>query len=239
LLLSVGAEVNGPASCEYGRTALRAAVKASMRGSDIELVQFLLNSGANIHGPAEDIWPGRLAQKSFPVKDRKRRRTPLQAAAKGNNTRLIRLLLERGANVNAPAPYNSGRTALQAAAAAKYGNTQVIEMLLEAGADVNAPAAHDYGVTALQGAAIRGFIGIATILLNAGADVNAPAAPYEGRTALEGAAEHGRLDMVQLLLNAGAGTNIPGNAGFERAIYLAEKNGYYAVAGLIKARLRD
>ncbi len=68
------------------------------------------------------------------------------------------------------------------------------------------------------------------------ANVNESPSPEEGCSAIEGAAEHGRLDMVQLLLNAGAtGIAIHG-VGFPRAVQLAEKNGHFAVASLLKER---
>ncbi|KAK1596710.1 ankyrin repeat-containing domain protein [Colletotrichum navitas] len=101
-------------------------------------------------------------------------KTPLQVAAEVGDIGAVRLLLNYGAQINAPPDDEFGRTALTG------------------------------GITALQGAAISGNINIAKQLLDHGADVNAAPAVEEGRTAIEGAAEHGRLDMVRFLISAGA-----------------------------------
>ena len=145
---------------------------------------------------------------------------------------LIKLLLESGADINAPAGDNLGRTAIQAASSSELPTMELIDFLLNAGADTNAPAGFRGGVTALQGAAIRGHMRIALKFLEAGADVNADPADCEGRTALDGAAEHGRLDMVQMLLEAGAcGTK---SHRFKQANGLARDNGHFAVARLLE-----
>jgi ankyrin repeat protein len=52
---------------------------------------------------------------------------------------MVRLLLDAGADVNALAADDSGRTALQAAA--KEGDIEMVDLLHNAGTDVNAPAA--------------------------------------------------------------------------------------------------
>lgn len=168
--------------------------------------------------------------------------TPLQAAASKGNTELIECLLEKGAEINAPAGrFCFGRTALQAACDRSADESYIapIELLLSRGADVNARAGIEYGVTALQATAIRGQMKAAMLLLNAGADVNADGAIKEGRNALDGAAEHGRLDMVQLLLNAGACSNKTedGTLGFDEAIRLAELEGHWAVSALIRSHI--
>ena len=91
-----------------------------------------------------------------------------------------------GAEVNAPASDEGGRTALQAAAGSGY--LPIVELLLKKGAKVNAPASRGNGRTALQAAAeSRADEGlrlhIAALLVKAGADVNAPGYERNGRTA--------------------------------------------------------
>ncbi|RDW57744.1 hypothetical protein BP5796_12545 [Coleophoma crateriformis] len=169
------------------------------------------------------------------IEDRETRegmKTPLQVAAEMSDMRAIKLLLGIGAEVNAPAGDEFGRTALQAASSARIPDPRMIEYLLNNGADINAPPARKGGVTALQGAAIQGDIQIARMLLMKGADVNAAPAPEEGRTAIGGAAEHGRLDMVRLLLSQGA--RPAPFMGFSRAIELAIDNGHLVLAGLLR-----
>jgi ankyrin repeat protein len=157
--------------------------------------------------------------------------TPLQVAAEAN-IEAIQLLLDRGAEINAPPGDEFGRTALQAATSVQDPDRRIVEFLLSRGADVNAGPARKGGATALQGAAIRGDIPIARMLLNYGADVNAAPALEEGRTAVEGAAEHGRLDMVRLLLSLGAKADPIEQ--FSRAIKLAEENDHFVLAELLR-----
>ena len=67
--------------------------------------------------------------------------TPLHYAASGPNPALVRLLLERGAAVDARSP--NGSTALMMAA--RYGSEEAVAMLLERGADVAARNQLDLG----------------------------------------------------------------------------------------------
>lgn len=90
-----------------GETAL---MLAALKG-EMNLCQALLARGASIEpGP----W------------------TPLHYAASGPSLPILRLLLERGANVNARSP--NGRTPLMQAA--QYGTEEAVQVLLRAGADV-------------------------------------------------------------------------------------------------------
>ena len=69
----------------------------------------------------------------------------LEIAASYGNVSMVRLLLDRGADINAPSFW--GSTALVAAAVS--GQPEVIELLLQRGADVDA---NDDGATALGSA---------------------------------------------------------------------------------------
>ena len=154
----------------------------------------------------------------------------LQVAAGERKLDAARLLLDHGADINAP-PLSrvecAPRTALQAAAG--NGDLETVRFFLEAGADVESKVPHeDEQGTALQLAAIAGSMSVVTLLIEKGADVHAPALGEDGRTALEGAVEHGRLDVVQLLLNLGvevAGT---------RAIQFAREEGHDGVVALLE-----
>jgi ankyrin repeat protein len=218
ILVDAGADVNATRK-RQSITMLQSAIK---RGS-FEMAQLLLRAGANVNSPPRGMG-GRSA---------------IQEAAEKGNRRLLDLLLEAGADVNGAARVEYGRTALQAAVSAEKPNMGLVEVLLKAGADINAPAGFKGGLTALQGAAIRGHINIALKFLEAGADINAPPAIIDGRTALDGAAEYGHLDMVQVLLNAGARSDFSNDERFNRAIELAEKNGHFAVAKLLKSSLTE
>jgi hypothetical protein len=161
-------------------------------------------------------------------------RTCLQAAAEKGDTSLVTLLLSNGGDINAKAYRDRGKTALQAATSRKQVDLDLVRFLLDRGANINAPAAAERGATALQGAAIRGHINVVLLLLENGADPNGRPALLHGRTALEGAAEHGRLDVVKMLLNAGAGPRRWGAETFDQEIQIAEENGHFTVANLIR-----
>lgn len=163
-------------------------------------------------------------------------RTPIQLAAGYGQLKTVKMLVERGADINEAPGYRFGRTALQAATSMETPNIELVEYILEKGADFNAKPAVHGGIMALQGAAISGDIMLAKLLLDKGAEVNASSAVVDGRYAIEGAAEHGRLDMVQLLLNAGATGNVIHGTGFKRAVELANENDHTAIADLLKNR---
>ncbi|KAF7973989.1 hypothetical protein HWV62_13595 [Athelia sp. TMB] len=136
--------------------------------------------------------------------------TVLQIAASLLRSDIVPLLLEHGADVNAPAGPNG--TALQAAICwadpdrlpprarprnmdpihpslfrrlpkTSPGSYVIVRLLLERGAAVNAPAGPKG--TALQIASARGEIDMVRLLLDRGADVDAPAGPIG--TALQAA----------------------------------------------------
>jgi ankyrin repeat protein len=131
--------------------------------------------------------------------------TGLQYAATAGNEDLFQLLLENGANVNAPVAHNYGRTALQAAS--EGGHLAVVDRLLEKGANLNAEAAQNRGRAALQAASEGGHLAVVDRLLEKGANINAEAAPIGGRTALQAASEGGHLMVVDRLLENGANVN--------------------------------
>jgi ankyrin repeat protein len=161
-------------------------------------------------------------------------KTALLVAIDTGNLGMVRLLVDHGARVNRPAAMGVKRTPLQHAA--QIGSFDIVEYLLKEGAEVNAPPARNGGATALQLAAIGGYIGIAELLLNVGADPNAPAAKVNGRTAIEGAAEFGRVDMLRLLTNGGAMMDW---RQFERASWIAEKNGHVATKKYLKSLFHE
>ncbi|OTB14559.1 hypothetical protein K445DRAFT_23565 [Daldinia sp. EC12] len=154
------------------------------------------------------------------------------------NERLIRLLIDRGADVDAPAYMTVKQTPLQKAAA--IGSLSIVKLLLERNVDVNARPAARSGGTALQYAAISGNCNIAAELLSRSAHLHTRPPFVNGRWPIEGAAEHGRLHMIEYLWIAKENMFLPEDceSGFEekycrRAMKLAEDNGHIACRDLI------
>ena len=174
---------------DFHFTALQMATK----NSNAEIVRMLLQAGADVdeRGHSGD--------------------TPLQIGAAEGEAKILSVLLEHGANINAPASeYKYGRTALQAAAST--GNREIVQQMLKAGAEVNAIASPRYGCTTLQAAVESGNGELVMMLISIGADVNAPASELGGRTCLQAAAETARADLVHMLLRQGAAVNSPAAA---------------------------
>ena len=128
--------------------------------------------------------------------------TTLHAASLGGHEKIVTMLLDKGADVNAQGGYYGN--ALQAASS--RGHDQVVQMLLDKGADVNAQGGY-YG-NALQAASSRGHDQVVQMLLDKGADVNAQGGYYGN--ALQAASSRGHDQVVQMLLDKGADVNAQG-----------------------------
>ncbi|KAK4139318.1 ankyrin repeat-containing domain protein [Dichotomopilus funicola] len=264
MLLHHGADASAPPAMLGGLTALEAFCHNTNAAGSPEFCETLLAAGATVnrpcgkpssvlHGVIKRGWHEVLRHFLEPphngiidymwcepvsdIIDYPSPYTPTQLAASLGDLTALKILLDHGADVNEAPARRLGRTAFQAASLLPPGaaKTAVIEFLLERNANTNANAAFRRGITALRGAAIAGDFMLAKLLITRGAKVNAIPEPTHGLTTIEAAAKHGRLDMVQLLLNAGAVGDVRrGRRGFKPAIQLAEKNGHYAVAKLLK-----
>jgi len=144
-------------------------------------------------------------------------RSALHWASILGHERIARLLLDKGADVNAQGGYY-GNT-LQAAAA--EGHDKIVQTLLDKGADVNAQSGH-YG-NALQAASAEGHDKIVQTLLDKGADVNAQGGEYGN--ALYAASAEGRDKIVQTLLDKGADVNAQG-VHYGNALQAASAEGH-------------
>ncbi|RYP75533.1 hypothetical protein DL770_007386 [Monosporascus sp. CRB-9-2] len=177
----------------YQSRALFKAVQAAIMSKDISIVELL--SAHRSLGPIDDYeasvdlterqkllnsaianglvqrvreWIPLVGSLDFSVVFR----TPLQKAAEQDDIVLVRLLIDAGAEVNAPAYHEYGVTALQAAAA--RGNLGIATLLIQNKADVNAPAARLEGRTALEAAAEHGRLDMVHFLLESGAILEGP-----------------------------------------------------------------
>jgi hypothetical protein len=122
---------------------------------------------------------------------------PLGLAAFFGHPEIVRLLLERGADVHAVARNPMRVQALHAAVADKQEPLalEIAGVLLGAGADAN--ARQQGGFTPLHAAAQNGHARLADLLLACGAD--ADAATEDGRTAAQLAEEHGHAGVAARL----------------------------------------
>lgn len=167
----------------------------------------------------------------------------LYYASLGGLDRSIRLLLDRGAYIDAGS--ESGRSALQIAA--HEGNVELVEILIRRGADINARNQYFLGpnsgshITALTAASNNGHVRTVQVLLEHGSDINAGLSTmvcpvnFSG-TALRAASANGHLGVVQLLLGHGADVNIDRH-GF--ALHAALSGAYTEVSLLLLKRGAD
>jgi Ankyrin repeats (3 copies) len=107
-------------------------LETGLRMQSKEIIQAALSAG---------VMPDRVCHLKW------RYYTPLEYASECCTLHIVKILLDAGADVNAPPADKSGKTAL--AAAAGRGHIGLCQTLLDAGADVNAPPADEEGKTAL------------------------------------------------------------------------------------------
>ena len=173
------------------------------------VVQLLLDKGADAHAlnglalqeaalrGQTQILETLLYQGSIDTNDLPRLfKKDLPKACRSGNVSTVRLLLERGANVNArDKDYGN---ALEEASFA--GHDEIVQLLLDCGADVNASGTS--GRNTLQEACYKGHDSIVKLLLDHGADVNGAGGIYGDalQTALNGGHDH----IALMLLDRGA-----------------------------------
>jgi ankyrin repeat protein len=124
----------------------------------------------------------------------------------GPGEEIVRLLLEHGADANAPLK-NGGQTPLHLYPSLL--DEEVARVVLEHGADVNARDATN--ATPLHEASHLGVNGVIRLLLQYGADIHAR--DDKGQNPFMKATEKGRLDTMELLLERGAEDHRPKAVG--------------------------
>jgi ankyrin repeat protein len=139
LLLEAGADVN--ARNTFNATALIWA------GGDAVKSRLLIEHGADIN-----------------VRTQQGRTALMRAAKRNGNADLVRLLLEKGADVKAP----GDTTLIQAA---QSGDIEIMRLLIEAGANVNC-ISQRFGETPLMYASVSDSVEVVRLLLAKGANPN-------------------------------------------------------------------
>lgn len=156
---------------------------------------------------------------------------PLHIATSCGHMRMVKLLIECGANVNAVA-VKSGDTAL--GIAAESGFLDIIEILLEAKkpACLNIHTANHVGQTAVYLAAQNGHTHVITNLVKLGVSVTATA--VDGSCPLFAAVAGQHLSAVQELMNLGAQINAPGERDGFTALFRAAAIGRADMVSMLK-----
>jgi len=214
-------------------------LQAAARAGDIEKVKSLLAAGANVNEEAPQGW------------------TALHRACENGHTEVARLLIERGADVNAMV--DRGSPLLFAAA---RGDKRTVELLLSKGANINIKTRQ--GRTPLFAAMASPAVGsreVVELLVSKGAKIpQLHLAAYLGDmdkvkkrlqdgidinsqedfgcTALHTAANGGKKDIVEFLINKGADVDAKEIFGGTPLYYAAIHN-YADVADLLLATGAD
>ena len=168
-------------------------------------------------------------QNMLDVKDIKGR-TPLCWAIINGRLKIVKLLLEKGANIK-EAAFN-GLTPIHQASI--HGHIEVVKLLLEKGANIK-EAAFD-GSTPIHQALIHGHIEVVKLLLEKGADVKAAA--FDGSTPLHQALIHGHVEVVKLLLEKGADIEAAASNG-STPLHQALINGHVNIIELLLEKGAD
>ncbi|MCK4319256.1 ankyrin repeat domain-containing protein [Candidatus Micrarchaeota archaeon] len=150
----------------------------------------------------------------------------LIAASQKGDTEEIKLLIEKGVDVNEKEKKGDEGTAL--IWAVYRGHTETAELLIEKGADVEARDKN--GLTALILAAGDGQTETVNFLIENGADVNAK--DIYGWTALMWTAKGGNTKTAEFLIEKGADINAKDNAGWT-ALMFATVNGNIDIVELL------
>jgi len=168
-------------------------------------VQILLDSGADME---VQVYPATGVG------------TPLDTAAFYGRIEVVRLLLEKGANIDTTKSTFAGVTPL--VSAAYNGHTDVMRLLLQKGASIEATTS-DYITTPLDTAVYRGHIEVVGLLLENGANIDATRC-YDGATALHTAVEYQRTGIMRLLLEKGANIETTRSDDGATALHTAAKH---------------
>ncbi|KAJ8014937.1 hypothetical protein DPEC_G00020950 [Dallia pectoralis] len=206
ILLNAGAEINSRTGSKLGISPL---MLAAMNGH-VPAVKLLLDMGSDINAQIETnrntaltlaCFQGRaevvslLLDRKANVEHRaKTGLTPLMEAASGGYAEVGRVLLDKGADVNAPPVPSSRDTALTIAA--DKGHYKFCELLINRGAHID--VRNKKGNTPLWLATNGGHFDVVQLQVQAGADVDA--ADNRKITPLMSAFRKGHVKVVQYLV---------------------------------------
>ncbi|KAL6821876.1 ankyrin repeat-containing domain protein [Trichoderma sp. SZMC 28015] len=207
----------------------------AIRNGHYEVVELLLNNGANYNAVLETDWlPLTLASYEGQVNIAKLflglgadinestsdGLTPLVNAIWNNKVDMVQFLLENGADPSIADP--GGCTALKAAI--HVGNIEIVKLLLDNSVDL--VVEDNRGLRPLHLAAHYGHVDIAKLLLERGFE--ATDTGTDGWTPLHAAAHGGHLDTLDLFLSEGVPLAAPDCTG-RTALHIACQEGHQEV----------
>jgi len=159
---------------------------------------------------------------------------PLAYAAAYGNLDIVKLILERGADINGQVAYGD----VPLIKAAEHGNKDIIEYLLAQGADVNRPNA--FGISPFIGFCAAENMELVQLALKYGGKINESytqhTEPNQGKknyTALQAAVAYGKTDVVKLLLANGGNPKITDASG-KNCLDLAREKGHGDIVEMLK-----
>ncbi|TFY72970.1 hypothetical protein EVG20_g53 [Dentipellis fragilis] len=197
--------------CSIEQSALDDALHAATEKNHYDIVQWLVEHGADVHKLYEGT-------------------SLLMWACKNGNEDIFNYLLEKGADVHVQVGYYG--TAL--ITASWEGHTFIVNTLLSEGAEVNAQDSDGY--SALLLASLNGHTSVVELLLAKKTDINA--CNSKGDTALMLASHNGHTSVVELLIAKEADINLQGNHGCT-ALMHASCNGHISIVEILLAQEAD
>ncbi|KAI1379582.1 ankyrin repeat-containing domain protein [Hypoxylon crocopeplum] len=220
ILLEKGANVNREGRSHYG-SALRSA---SSEGHE-KIVRLLLDKGANIHAQGGCLSANALqeASRGAGINAISGYGTVLQAASWGGQNEIVKLLLQKGADIHAEGGCQYGN-ALRAASASSH--EKIVQLLIEKGGNVNAQGGRMFE-SALRGALKNNHEKTTKLLLEKGADTNL--VNVSGITALSMAAGHGNIPISRLLLEHGFVQPSRANKFHRSPVFYAAQTGRHSI----------
>ncbi len=151
--------------------------------------------------------------------------SPLHLAAHYGRIDIMNTLLDKGAEIEAPATFQN--TPYITAAAG--GQVEAAQLLVERGAKTD--SLNSMGQAPLHLAALHGHAEMVTYLLEQGADVNQ--LDDTNSTALHWAATRNQIEVAEILLEAGALKSALDSSGRQPWL-IAEKQGFQELADKLK-----
>jgi ankyrin repeat protein len=228
LLLSHGADINASFldNCDdsarqrilesYGNRIFY-SIQAGAETGNCLLVEYLIRHGASLaptHGLSPLVFAARAESlpmisllleqridiKTFQVGDIGPLETALNVAAERGWLPGMRLLIQKGAKIDACLPVQRGRTPLQSAA--ENGHLDAVDLLLKTGASYNAPHCPDDGITTFQALIECKNLNWIVRSLSKGASMTPPPGIFVSPLTM--AIYGGDVDVVTFLIFAGA-----------------------------------